>query len=258
MVRQRFWSNPVTLRKDLTEFAGEVESPTQPEDALPVFRLPRREIASGVVPRIDLPGGLRPLLLQINDSQFPAFAKLRMEAAGSLLGDEGQGSLYLGVYLDPIYRVHWNNRAGKVVVQIKVADGMQVSEAELAGPVVEEDADIDPRMFLVNLDRGDNTDDPLEVTVTYTVCDDDETFCHTISQSYTVEFQSDRELGSRPGVFMPGMFARVAALDLNRDGKIEGAEFPPNQATLYLSHMDTNLDNVIDSEEIQDVHAAVQ
>ena len=103
------------------------------------------------------------------------------------------------------------------MVQIKTADGMKVSESRLKGPEVKEDADIDPRIFLVELDRENNTDDPLEVTVTYTVCDDAETFCHTISQSYEVEFRSDRELGSRPGVFMPGMFARVKDLDLDEE-----------------------------------------
>ena len=251
VVRQRFWSNPVTLRNDLAGFFGAVENPTKPEDALPVFKLPRREIASGVVPKIDLPGGLRPLISEIGESDFPAYAKLRVEAATSLLGEEKQGQLYLGLYLDPIYRVHWNNRAGNVLVQVKVAEGMEISEANLKGPDVKEDADIDPRMFLVDLDRRQNVDKPLEVTLTYTVCDDDETFCHTISQNYQVEFRSDRELGSRPSTFMSSMFARVADLDRDGNGKIEGVEFPLNESTLYLSHMDLNLDNVIDMQEIE-------
>ena len=254
VVRQRFWSNPVTLRQDLIELVGSVEQPTSPEEALSAFRLPRREIASGVVPRLDLPAGLRPLITLPTDSEFPTYAKLRVEAASELLGDAGQGPLYLGLYLDPIYRVHWNNRAGQIRIQVRAPQSMVLSETVLIGPDVIEDADIDPRQFLVQLDRNGKPE-PLQVTVNYTVCDDEETFCHSIEQTYKVEFRTDRELGSRPGTFMPGMFARVAELDLDGNGRIEGVEFPEGMASLYLSHLDTNLDQVIDQQEISNFMA---
>ena len=249
VVRQRFWSNPVTLRNDLAEFVGEVENPISPEDALPNFELPRREIASGVVPRLDLPGGLMPLKTEPFESDFPAFAKLRVEASRPLLGEKKKGTLFLGLYLDPIYKVHWNNRAGDIRVSIKKTDGLEISESELTGPVVKEDADIDPRQFLIEMDRTD-MEEPLEVTVHYVVCDDAETFCHTITQSYSVQFKTDREFGTRPGVFMAGLFAKVKDLDRNGDGKIEGDEFPEGKATMYLSHMDLNLDDALQMSEI--------
>jgi hypothetical protein len=250
VLRQRFWSNPVTLRRDLSEFVGAVVSPTAPGDALPAFELPRREIASGVVPRIELPGNLQPLITIPGEDEFPAYAKLRVEAGPELLGEDRKGQMYLGVYLDPVYRVHWNNRAGNVVVQLHLPEGMQASQTRLQGPDVSEDADIDPRMFLIELDRA-QANEPLRITLGYTVCDDAETFCHSIAQEYTVEFRTDRELGSRPGVFMPGMFARVSDLDRDGNGRIEGVEFPEGRATLYLSHMDLNLDGAIDTEEIR-------
>ena len=87
--------------------------------------------------------------------------------------------------------------------------------------------------------------------LTYTVCDDAETFCQTVSQSYDVELRGDRNLGSRPGVFMPQMFARVTELDVDKNGIIEGDEFPEGRSSLYLSHMDTNLDQAIDAAEIK-------
>ena len=250
VVRQRFWSNPKTLRADLAAMLGPVQSPTSPEQALPGFEMPRSKVASGVVPALALPGGLRPLLTTPAESDLPAFAKLRVEGSASLLGEDRKGSLYLGLYLDPLYQVHWNNRAGDVLIQVTTPDGMEISQSSLKGPQVKEDADIDPRQFLVELDRK-KQDGPLTISVTYTVCDDAETFCHTVTQDYEVEFRTDREFGSRPGTFMPGMFARVMQLDRNGDGRIEGDEFPPQRATLFLSHMDRNLDQVIDRAEVE-------
>lgn len=249
VVRQRFWSNPVTLRNDLTELVGEVESPTLPQDALPHFSMPEREVASGVVPRIDLPRGLSPLVMKPAESDLPTYAKLHVEATRDLLGEDQKGQLYLGLYLDPIYKVHWNNRASDIMINVKLPDGMTISESKLKGPTVEEDSDMDPRQFLVELDRA-GVNEPVEVTVFYTVCDDAETFCHTITQSYTIEFRTERELGTRPGIFMPGMFANTRDMDRNGDGKISGSEFPENKASLYLSHMDLNLDGVLEMHEV--------
>lgn len=250
VVRQRFWSNPVTLRNDLSEFLGEVENPTSPTDALPDFKMPVREVASNIVPRIDLPAGLRGLILEPGECDYPAYAKLRVEASQELLGETGKGQMYVGLYLDPIYKVHWNNRAGNVQVQINVAEGMSVDKATLKGPEVKADADVDPRQFLVEIDRNEQEKTPIEIVVSYVVCDDDETFCHTVSQSYSVEFRTERELGTRPGTFMNGMFFDVKDLDRNGDGKIEGDEFPPKESSKFLSHMDFNLDNVIEMSEV--------
>ena len=251
VIRQRFWSNPETLRADLTEMIGTLENPTTPEQALPAFKMPRREIASGVVPRLKLPANLRPMPCQIQPSEFPAYAKLRAEATPGLFTQNGSGQLYLGVYLDPLYQVHWNNRAGNVLLQIQVADEMKISSVNLAGPSVTADADIDPRMFLVDWERKSSPDKSISVLLTYTVCDDAETFCQTISQKYEIEIRADRRAGSRPGIFMPSMFARVSDLDRDKNGLIEGSEFPAQQATLYLSHMDNNLDGVIDRNEVK-------
>ena len=251
IIRQRFWSNPITLREDLNRLLGQVKTETKPEDALPAFEIPARNIANGVVPRLDLPGNLRPVLCKIQASEFPAFAKLRVEATADLLRNRRSGKIYLGVYLDPLYRVHWNNQAGKVSINITASDDLRISDTQMESPQVESSADLDPRMFLIDVIQNGNRIPAFKVEVTYTVCDDANTFCQTVSQSYDVELRGDRNLGSRPGVFMPEMFARVAELDLDNNGRIEKGEFPKDRSTLYLSHMDTNLDQVIDAEEIE-------
>ncbi|MDG2015057.1 MAG: hypothetical protein P8J33_16245 [Pirellulaceae bacterium] len=251
VIRQRFWSNPVTLRADLAKLIGPVNPATTAQQALPAFKMPHREIASGVVPRLKLPADLQPLPCQIQPSEFPAYAKLRAEATPGLFTERGSGKMYLGIYLDPLYQVHWNNRAGNVSVQIEVADGMEISQANLVGPAVEADADLDPRMFLVDLQRKTSLEKTISVALTYTVCDDADTFCQTFSQSYEIELRGDRRLGSRPGIFMPSMFARAADLDRDGNGLIEGSEFPANRATLFLSHMDNNLDGAVDQDELK-------
>ena len=251
IIRQRFWSNPLTLRDDLTHLLGPTSAVTPPQEALPAFEMPIRNIAHGVVPRITLPGNLRPVPCEIQNSDFPAYAKLRVEATADLIGNKRRGQIYLGVYLDPLYRVHWNNQAGKVSIKITAKDGLEFSSTLLESPSVDASADLDPRMFLIDAIQNGPNHQTFHAEVTYTVCDDANTFCETVSQSYEVELRADRNLGSRPGVFMPEMFARVTELDADRNGRIEKDEFPKDRSTLYLSHMDTNLDKVIDADEIK-------
>lgn len=259
VVRKRFWSNPETLRADLVELVGPVDQITTVDELPARLIVEPRTIASGVVPRIELPGGLAPLTSQPQpDEENPFFAKLRIEATRALWqpdeGEDGEvqsaaGQMYLGLYLDPLYKVHWNNRAGNVAIQIDGPEGMTFSETELSGPDVEEDADVDPRQFLIDVE-GESTD-PINVSVTYTVCDDAETFCHTITQNYEVRLEPDRNLGSRPGIFMPQMFAEVKQFDENGDGDLTPDELPEGQVTLYVGHMDFDGNGIIEKAEIE-------
>jgi hypothetical protein len=251
IVRKRFWSNPNTLRKDLEELVGPVENPTRVADLPARFRVEPRKIASGVVPRLAMPRGLAPLKIKPIGAEKTAFyVKLRAEASRQLLR-RGEGKLFLGFYLDPLYKVHWNNRARRVQVEINAADGVEVTPSTLQGPEVKEDADVDPRQFMVEVKRGD-IKSPLELTVKYMACDDAETFCVPVTQHYLVHFEPDRNGGSRPGVFMPAMFAKVREFDKNKDGKITKDELPPGRSTLYMGHIDFNNDQVIDRHEVDE------
>ena len=85
----------------------------------------------------------------------------------------------------------------------------------------------------------------------YIACDDANTFCIPLTQKYRVKIERDRDGGSRPGTFMPAMFANVERLDKNKDGNITADELPPGQVTLYIGHMDLNSNYVIEAEEIK-------
>ncbi|MDG1872657.1 MAG: hypothetical protein P8J27_02005 [Mariniblastus sp.] len=252
IVRKRFWSNPVTLRRDLEELVGKSKTTTTVDDLPAVFMPETRKIASGVVPKLDLPKGLMPLRIQPQaDEENPFFAKLRVEASRQLFTNK-EGQMLFSVYLDPIYKVHWNNRAGKVKIEFVTDGSMTFQKTELLSKEVLEDADIDPRQFLVNavanVDKEEPT--PLRVTVTYTVCDDAETFCREVSQKYIVMFQPTRDLGSRPGIFLNSMFADVRDFDKNGDGNLTADELPEGKVTLYVGHMDYNGNEIIEKDEI--------
>lgn len=249
IVRKRFWSNPKTLRSDLEELVGKVDKITQVEDLPTAFHPEPRKIASGVVPRIELPGRMRPLDVDyVPDDDHPFFAKLRVEGTPRLF-NTGKGEMYLGVYLDPLYQVHWNNRAGRVKLEFKSEGNVILEQETLVSDEVTEDADVDPRQFLIDV-KVKNSNAPLIVFMTYTVCDDAETFCKQITQEYHVNLRPNTNLGTRPGIFLNEMFANVRDLDANGDGDLTIDELPAGKVSLYIGHMDYNGNDKIEKSEI--------
>ncbi len=250
VVHQRFWSNPITLRGDLEQLVGPVEKPTKVSD-LPVrFRPEPRNIASGVVPRIDLPRGLAPVQVRyIAQPKEVLYFKLRAELVARQSAS-GSSQLYLGFYPDPIHRVHWNNAAGPVEVDIDGERAAGVDSQQLLGPEVEEAADVDPRMFLISVGSTDPAQ-VLTIRLEAVVCDDAETFCKPITQTYEVQLSRSRNGSTRPDIFLTNLFAKVREFDRNQDQRITADELPEGQVTLYMTHIDYDLDNIIDEQEIQ-------
>ncbi|MGB7343428.1 MAG: hypothetical protein WBD20_04405 [Pirellulaceae bacterium] len=250
VVRQRFWSNPTALRSDLSELVGPVESPTQIEDLAVRFRPQPREIASSVVPRIDLPEGLSPIKVQhIAPGKRPVYVKLRAELTRRPDAN-GKRKMYLGFYMDRIHRVHWNNGAGPIEVLIDAPADSGVDSTTLKGPTVEQPGDIDARMFLVDVARTSGKPVSLNVTLRYVVCDDAETFCVPITQEFDVSLKPLNNGSTRPGIFLDKIFRNVAKYDKDGDGNITANELGEGNVTMYMTHIDYNLDNVIDRKEL--------
>ena len=252
VLRKRFWSDPDRLRADLEELIGEVASPTKIEDLPTKFLPERREIASGVAPIIDLPRGLVPLIMRPipGDDEVPFYAKLRVEATKGIRS--GRGKLHCAVYLDPIYKVHWNNRAGKVQLSFEGNKQIKFDYDGIVSDRIEEDADIDPRHFLVDITTDRRSKDAtFRVKVSYTVCDDDETFCLDVEQEYEVTMLIDHNGGTRPGIFLNTMFEGILDFDENNDGIITRDEVPESKFEMYRGHLDYNFDEEIDESEIE-------
>jgi hypothetical protein len=265
IVVSRSWSSPSELRTDLADLVGQVDKPTTIAD-LNMKKLPPPEKAkTGVVKRVELPGQLSPLKITPVESRTLHYAKLRAES--------GSGKLYLGFFLDPLYRVHWNNKAAALKFSIEAPEGVTVTPDSGAGPQVDVDADADPREFLIDL--SGRSSDPLKVVVKYFACDDAETFCVPVTQEYLVSFERDRDGGSRrsprtrgvsresvgrgmgPGGSSPSdrmreMMRRMpvmVALDRNRDGVLSEREL--SAAPQSLKQLDRNGDGEISREEMR-------
>lgn len=194
IVRMRAWSRPDELRRDLEQLVGPVENPTRVSDLNLKIEAPPKVAASGVVPRVRVPGRMMPVKIEPQSSSQPFYMKLRAEVDQRFLR-EGEGILYLGFHPDPLYHVHWNNLVDPVKFEITAPDGITVSPAKGEGPKVKEVSDIDPREFLVNIKKSGDSQEPLQLAVRYFACNDEEGWCVAISQEYSISLEPDRDGG---------------------------------------------------------------
>ncbi|MEL7498341.1 MAG: hypothetical protein AAFN77_12085 [Planctomycetota bacterium] len=248
LLKKRFWSDPVQLRKDLVEIIGPVDKVTEVADLPTVFTPEPRKIASNVMPRPIMPPRLMPMDAKPHKSDDPFFAKLRIEANSEFYRG-AKGKIFFTVYLDPIHKVHWNNLAGKVKLEIDAKeDEFEFSKTKFESLDAKVDADVDPRWMLCSA-QAMNTK-PFNVKLTYTICDDAETFCKEVVQEYVVNPAPNRNGGTRPGIFLNEMFVDVKKMDKNGDQKLTKDELPMGEVTMYVGHLDYDGDEVIDFAEI--------
>ena len=191
VVARRGWSDPAALRLDMERLVGAVPHPTQVADlSLPV-QPPVPTVAKGIVPRVPLPEGAVPMVIEplYESSEIPFYAKLRAEGTRELFAT-GKGTMYIGFHLDPLYRVHWNNEVDPVEFRITAPDGVSVTPARGVAVDPEEPADADPREFLVEIDAGE-PNQTIDLRVQYFACDDALTFCIPVRQDYKVTLMED-------------------------------------------------------------------
>jgi len=152
IVRKRAWGNALELRKDLETLVGPVKRPTSAADLDIKIAPPRRLAVRGVVKRIKVPSSMKPLVVEPESEEggTPYYAKLRADTDEQLLSS-GKGQLYLGFHLDPIYRVHWNNLAAPIHVEIQSPEGVAMSAIRTGSPTVR-DGSPDPALGCCSTD----------------------------------------------------------------------------------------------------------
>ena len=279
IVRLRDWSSPKDLRADLEKLVGPVSNPTEVADLNLKTNQSKAAAARGVVPRLKIADRMRPVKAAAKggvEEAEPYYAKLRAEADENLL-TTGSGRLYLGFFLDPLYEVHWNNLVASIEFEIKVPEGTSATPSTGKGPKVKAEGDIDPREFLVEIEGGD-VQKPLELTVRYFACNDEEGWCKKVEQSYSITLERDRhagvvrarewggggpgrDRGGRPpgrggppvGGGPPGGFSveRLFRFDEDEDGRISKEELPDFLRERILGRLDTNKDGFIDKAEAE-------
>ena len=259
VVRRRVWSDPVKLREDLEELIGPVDNPTGLDDLdLPAIE-PAGKVARGIVPRVEMPGSMRPLIIEpLDDGKYPYYVKLRAEADPEFLeGETDSGKIYLGFHLDPLYHVHWNNEADPLEFKLTMTKKVSITPATGRAPEIEEPADADPREFLVDIEASKRRS-PVDLQVRYFACDDDNTFCVPVTQSYRIHLERDGDGGWAMGRKIAGeeapsaerMLATFMEMDRDGDGKLTRDELPgPFKGRFDL--MDADGDGFADEAELE-------
>lgn len=163
-------SDAETLRKTLTKEVGEIKAPTHP-DTLPISALKpintlKTRLVKGVIidPKKQT---FTPLQIAPHPSKKPYYAKLRIEATDELL-QTGNGTLYLGFHIDPLYNASWNNIADPIRYNLHTAHGVVAPSLNSAPKVKSQSTDSEPREFLLQA-RNLDISQPLTLQVSYSI-----------------------------------------------------------------------------------------
>lgn len=198
IVKRHGWNNVIRLREELESLVGPAETTTSPDkfalsDSVLAFT---SELDSkSEQPRLERPDGMFGLKYELKaQTEHPYYAKLRAEVTSELLYT-GQGKLYLGLFLDPVHQVHWNNLGNPVRIEIEGAEAVELESRSLEGPKLEVATDSAPREFLVDINNW-GTDDQLDITVFYTACNDEAGWCKSVQQRYRLSCYTAE--GARP------------------------------------------------------------
>ncbi|MEM7698206.1 MAG: hypothetical protein AAF236_07365 [Verrucomicrobiota bacterium] len=241
----RAWSDPVQLRLDLEALVGAPETVTEPMRRNTPSANGDSKVARGVVDGVTRPSGSQALVVKSHDpeSAEPHYLKLRVETNPRVAAGES-GSLHFSFQLDPIHRVHWNNLAPPLVARLATESEVELSLTELSAEKVEQvEADGDPREFLVEV-AGSQRSGPIEVAVDFYACDDEDRWCKALTQTFTVEWELDRDAGRVSG---GGGSGRRDSPGAGSKGKGKG-KMQPDPSRL-LSRFDANEDGRISAEE---------
>ena len=200
-----------------------------------------------------------PLKLVPRDSRLPHYVKLRAEADSALL-KTGNGNLYLGFHIDPLYKAQWNN-SGTTLNYTIIPTGGTVTPSTQSAPRIREACDGEPREFVITAEQQ-NTELPLLLKVTYSVYLPSLKSTIDVTQEYLIYLQEDplggqayrRQIAYRdpaPKTYSAESTAIPSALrryDADGNGKLTRNEV---KGTLYskFPEIDTNRDGYLNSTE---------
>ena len=262
VLQRRAWSDPNALRADLERLVGPTKFHTKIEDLDLKTSPPPDTVAKGLIPRLALPASnMQPMKVQPkgNNNNQPFFVKLRVESTPELL-QTGKGQLYLGFFMDPLHHVHWNNLTEPLRFSLDLPPGIRTDTPTGNAPEVNHPADADPREFLIDLEMNHTpAPPPFLVTIDYFACDNDNTFCIPVRQVFEVTLERDQDggramrrgaRGPRGGSQRaPDMATRIRQRDLNGDGQISKAEWPPDRME-FFERLDQNGNGIIERNEM--------
>ncbi len=191
-----------------------------------------------------------------SDSPSPFYVKLRAEGDNKLL-ETGNGRLYLGFNLDPLYGMQWDNTADRLEYVIWAPSGIAAPSTDQAAEIKGHPYDSEPREFVLNTRQLDLSK-PLRLGVRYTVYSPRLDKSVTVSQNYTIQLARDPFGGTAyrrqiphhdpPRANPARMPPQLRHLDVNNDNKLSRAELSGNLWSKFPD-IDTNKDGYLSADE---------
>lgn len=257
-------SDETGLRKTLDELAGSNASTNTPPGNFPTPQIePVKAIEARLVKRIGREQNAAPyqtLQLSPMESRHPHYVKVRMEASEELI-ETGDGKLYMGFHIDPLYPVEWNNLEEPMEYALKVPTGVVAPSINTAPRVTAETSDTEPREFLLNARKLDPAK-PIALQVKYVVRSKTSNRNIEVQQKYLAYLSPDPFAGKVLGrqtkrsenteqkrkVRITGFSGLLQRFDLDRDGKISRNEAAGALLSRF-DEFDTNKNGQIEESE---------
>ncbi len=251
------------FRKALTETAGEADL------AVPVHGLPEPTIEPMAMPKtklvqrvqVDTKDRFEPLQLTPRASKPPHYVKVRIEGNKNVR-ETGDGQIYLGFHIDPLYNVAWNNLGKPLHYTLKVPTGVVAPSINTAPRITAQATDNEPREFLLNARKLD-INKSISLQITYSVHSIAAKRNIEVTQQYTIYLQPDpfggkvfgrqniataKPVSTKPTTGSGAFKNLLRRYDLDRNGKLTDDEVIGRLSSNFVL-IDTNEDGALDEEE---------
>jgi len=254
-------TEPSVFRKALENLSGApsatIDPDLSPAPKLKPISLKPAEVTGRIEfnPVID---AFVPLEISPQASRSPYYVKLRAEANGDLL-NTGDGKLYLGFHVDPLYDMEWDNSKDPLKYKVYTPEGVLAPSIKHAPRITVQPIDSEPREFLLEA-RNLDPSKPLSIKIEYNVTSPDRRNRDKVSQSYLIHLRPDPYAGQAyrrqiphgesivKSVSITDIHPDLLKYDANHDGRLDRNEV---SGTLYVKFpdIDTNGDGALSDEE---------
>lgn len=247
------------FRKILADTGGPIDSPTPANTFSSPEIAPIKYPAEQWMKRVKIrpPKDLfLPLKTTPSNSRKPFYVKLRAEASKELL-ETGNGRMYLGFHVDPLYEAKWNNLAMPLEYTIKMPRETAASPSKAQAQKVEKrPTDSEPREFMIEV-RKWNATNPIAVTITYSILSTRSNRIIEVSQRHLIRLQVDPFGGAVIGRQIPdgrkkekvtSSIILFKNFDADGDGMLSREEAPGHLQSKW-AEADANADGFVTEEE---------
>ena len=158
------------LRKLLADIVGTATTPTSSDSLPPPNLAPLEMPETKFVERVKINPATDhyvPLQTSPMESEVPYYVKARVEGDKTLI-ESGEGKIYLGFHIDPLYQSAWNNLGEPLRYTLKAPQGVVAPSINSAPRVTEQATDTEPREFLLEARKLD-PNKPLILQVSYSI-----------------------------------------------------------------------------------------